>query len=69
MRKPRGFREGHTGSLACPHRDVSCCPVCAAKHEEVIEVYGQHYWMDDAQERAQLLADMKAHEASRDTAA
>lgn len=57
-RLPRGWRRGHQDDLACPHRDVSVCPPCAAAHAEVVEVYGQHYWMPDAEERAALLAEM-----------
>lgn len=53
MRLPKGFREGHTGSLACPHRDISCCPECA-KHPGVVEVYGQHFWVPDKAERRAL---------------
>lgn len=53
MKRPRNFREGHTGNLACPHRDVSCCPACARAHEEIVEVGGQHFWIDDP-ERAEL---------------
>jgi hypothetical protein len=52
-RLPKGFRRGHTDNLACPHRDVTCCPVCAAKYPEIIEVYGQHFWPDPA-ERAEI---------------
>ena len=54
MKRPRNFREGHTGNLACPHRDVSCCPACAQAHEEIVEVGGQHFWIDDPEERAEL---------------
>jgi len=50
-RLPRGFRKGHGGDLACPHRDVSCCEACAQKHEEIVEVYGQHFWVTDPAER------------------
>lgn len=57
-RKPRNFREGHTGNLACPHRDVSCCSECAAKYPEIVEVYGQHFWVADPADRALLLSDM-----------
>jgi len=54
MKRPRNFREGHTGNLACPHRDVSCCPACAQAHAEIVEVGGQHFWIDDPEERAEL---------------
>ena len=55
MRTPRNFRAGHDGSLACPHRDVTCCPSCASKHVEIVEVYGHHFWVDV--ERSELLAE------------
>jgi len=53
-RKPRGFRTGHDDSLACPHRDVTCCPECAAKYPEIMDVAGRHYWVTDPDERAEL---------------
>jgi hypothetical protein len=54
---PRGFREAHeTGELHCPHRDVSTCPSCASAHEEIVEVGGQHFWVQDPTERAELQA-------------
>src|SRR6266511_260708 len=37
---PSGFREGHQGDLACPHRDCSVCPKCAAAYPEIVEVRG-----------------------------
>lgn len=51
---PRGFREGHGGDLACPHRDVSCCRACAVAHPEIVEVYSQHFWVADPVEREAL---------------
>lgn len=50
-RMPRSFRKGHDDSLACQHRDVSCCPQCAAKYEEIVDVYGKHFWIADPEER------------------
>lgn len=58
-RLPRGFREDtHTGQLACPHRDVSVCVVCA-KVVGVVEVYAQHFWVPDPAERAQLEKEIR----------
>lgn len=57
-RLPRGFRRGHQGDLACPHRDVSCCSACAKAHPEIVDVYGQHFWVPDQQERADLLTSL-----------
>lgn len=47
---PRGWREGHGGDVACPHRDCSVCRECA-RRAEVVEVYGQHFWIPDPAER------------------
>lgn len=60
-RMPRGFRTGHGGNIACPHRNLSCCGTCAKEHEEIVEVYGQHFWLATPQERAELLALMQKH--------
>lgn len=57
---PRGFRLGHDDdSLACPHRDCSTCDLCEKAHPEIIEVYGVHFWVADAKERAKLKAEME----------
>lgn len=55
-RLPRSFRRGHDDSLACRHRDLSCCPACAASHPEIVEVAGAHFWIADENARAELLA-------------
>ena len=62
MKMPKGFHEGHTGNLACQHRDVTCCQKCAGAHPEIIEVYGQHFWVDDPRDRANLVGSMSDHE-------
>jgi hypothetical protein len=54
---PKGWREGHGGDVACPHRDCSCCPECA-KRPEVLHIYGQHFWVPDEAERAAACAAM-----------
>jgi len=64
-RLPRGFRRGHDDSLACPHRDVSCCDACAAKHVEIVDVVGAHFWIPDPAERAKL-AETKDDELDGD---
>lgn len=56
---PKGWRTGHGGDVACPHRDCSCCPDCA-KRAEVVSVYGQHFWVPSAMERLALLKQMEA---------
>lgn len=58
MRLPKGFRTGHDGSLACPHRDVSCCAVCS-KRAEIVEIYSRHFWVSSPAERSVLLDLMK----------
>jgi len=63
-RLPRGFRKGHDGSLACPHRDISCCGECAKAHEEIVDVVGCHFWVPNPADRAQLLAECKSKSES-----
>lgn len=60
QREPKKFRVGHSGDLACPHRDVTCCQKCADKYPEIVEVYGQHFWIADKRERDALKARMVA---------
>lgn len=57
-RLPQGYRRGHDDSIACPHRDLSVCPGCAILHPELVEVYGNHYWIADPKERETLKAEM-----------
>jgi len=54
LQPPAGFREGHNGDLACPHRNVSCCEPCAKAHPEIVEVACAHYWIADPAERIAL---------------
>lgn len=49
---PKGFREGHDGTLACPHRDCSTCPECVARHPQIVDGLGVHYWIADPSERS-----------------
>jgi hypothetical protein len=49
-RKPKGFREGFSTELACPHRNMSCCDACAEKYANVMEICGTHYWVRDYDE-------------------
>lgn len=56
---PVGFREDpDSGTLRCPHRDLSTCPTCAAEYVEMVEVFGAHYWIADADARGVLLAEV-----------
>ena len=57
-RLPRGFRRGHDDTIACPHRDMSCCTECANKHAELVDVYGVHYWIPNEAERAKLAEEV-----------
>ncbi len=60
-RLPRTLRRGHDDSVACVHRDLSVCPHCAdAFKPELVDVYGQHFWMPDSVERMALLSEMAA---------
>jgi len=53
------FRQnGHDGSLICNHRDLGCCKACADAHEEIVDVFGAHFWVDDETERAELVASL-----------
>ena len=58
-RMPRNFRKGHGGDLACKHRDLSVCPACEAAYPEVVNVYGQCFWVADEAEREALRAEFK----------
>ena len=49
-RMPKGFRVGHSGDLACSHRDVSTCDECVARYANIVDGSGCHYWMKDAAE-------------------
>lgn len=53
-RLPKGFRKGTQDEIACPHRDLSCCPTCAAAHVELVDVAGRHYWYADPAEREEI---------------
>src|SRR3954468_1334071 len=59
-RKAKGFRTGHGGQLACPHRDLSCCPDCVRAHVEIVDVCGQHFWIADKEERESFIREMEA---------
>lgn len=65
VRIPAGFHINATGEVVCPCRSTSCCDRCAAKHEEIVEVYGQHFWEPDKAERESLLRDMAADKEQR----
>lgn len=52
---PKGFRRGSTDSIACPHRDVTCCEACARSNDEIVEAAGVHFWISDPAERSDLI--------------
>lgn len=60
-RKPAGWRtDSLSGSVVCPHRDLSVCRDCAADYaDNVVNVFGKDYWAVDAADLADLrkLAD------------
>lgn len=49
------YRTNADGSAVCPHRDLSVCADCAT-HPHIVEVFGAHYHLPDAADRAELLA-------------
>lgn len=57
------FREGHDTSLACAHRDLSCCPECFAATPGLVNVFGNVYryvpdqWPDAEREDLTLSPD------------
>ena len=55
---PRGFREDASGAITCPHRDMTCCPACAAAHPQILDVLGAHFWVASETERAALVAEI-----------
>ena len=57
---PQGFREGHAGDIACPHRDLTTCGACQAEHAEIAILGGQAFWIANPAERAESLALEKA---------
>lgn len=65
-RLPKGFRTGHCGDVACPHRDLSVCPECGSS-DFLVEVYGQHFFAPDGREAAILMltGDTEPTEAVR----
>ena len=50
----REIRHNADGSAVCPHRDLSVCADCAS-WEAMVEVAGVHYFVPDADERAELM--------------
>ena len=51
MDLPAGFREGLSGEVACPHRDLSCCPECSGS-DFLVEVFGQHFHAPNGRDAA-----------------
>ena len=59
-RKPNGFRGGFNEELACSHRDCSVCPTCEATYANIVESYGQHYWVRDYAEWCEYVKEIAA---------
>lgn len=57
---PSGFFIEKDDSVVCEHRDLSCCPKCEAQYENIVEVYGQHYWADTYEDLLELQAIVEA---------
>jgi hypothetical protein len=65
-RLPRDLRRGHDDSIACRHRDVSCCAGCVTQHSpNLVDVLGRIYWIPDSAERAEILAEITAEGGAR----
>jgi len=64
-RKPKGFREGFDGELACPHRNISTCAECAVKYANIYEVYEQHFWFRDLDEMVWTIKEFVKTENQR----
>lgn len=59
IRLPRDLRRGHDDSIACLHRDVSCCAECITKHSpNLVDVFGVVYWIPDSSERAEIAGEI-----------
>jgi hypothetical protein len=57
-RLPRGWRTNSDDSAVCPHRDLSVCPKCENSYVELVNVYGECFWVSDEQDRAELLSSI-----------
>jgi hypothetical protein len=59
-RLPHGFRRGTDGAVACPHRDLSCCPDCYRAHpDHLVDVAGAAFWYglpEDADAMRRMIA-------------
>lgn len=55
-RMPKGMRRGFDDTIACIHRDVSCCPECEATYANIVDGQGVHYWLKDQAELDQYMA-------------
>ncbi len=47
---PDRWRTNATGSLVCPHRNMSVCPDCA-EHPDITDVAGAHFYDPDGKIR------------------
>lgn len=61
-RAPRSFHVNKDESLICRHRETSVCGDCAKANREILEVYGNHYWMASEAEYAELASKMMEKE-------
>lgn len=52
------FRRNADDSIACPHRDVSCCGMCEVSNPEIIDVMGAHFWCATRDERNTLVTEI-----------
>jgi hypothetical protein len=68
VRKPKGFRGGFEGELACPHRNRSTCDECANTYANIVEVCGEHFWVRDYAEWRDLVGQLCAIQAQYEDA-
>ena len=59
-RLPKGWKPVSDGGVACRHRDLSVCLECQDAHVEVVNVYGEFFWVGDEDERAELMDQLAA---------
>lgn len=41
------YRTNADDSIVCKHRDISCCDACLAADDNLVDIYGHVYIVDD----------------------
>lgn len=61
-RRPKGFRvDAHTEVVVCLHRNLGACPKCVAEHLNILDVWGETYWITTPEEVGAMLNAFKRH--------